>query len=166
MSGLAWNPVYLFAAGRGHCAAQSELAMACCDHAATISDEAPELADEYFMAAEILAELACAHGNPTDIAKLAGVFTARSLFGSVLDPVRSLEYREKAEQLFESVEQTADSQALGIVAFALNKLADADPDDDRATIRLNRIIETLPSGEAQLLREAVRPAKQQAHEEQ
>lgn len=162
---LQWNPVYLFAAGRGHCAAQSELAMACCDHAATISEENPGLSDEYFMAAEVLAELACAHGHPTDIAKLAGVFTARSIFGALLDPVRSLEYREKAEELFESVEMTGDGQALGIVAFALNKLADADPDDDRATIRLNRIIDNLPAGEAQLLREAVRPAKQQVPEE-
>lgn len=162
---LQWNPVYLFAAGRGQNAAQSALAVACSDHASAISDDHPELADEYFMAAEIFGELACTHANPTDMASLAAIFCARSLHSSLLDPVRSLEYRDKAEQLFESVERTGDHQALGIVAYALNKLADADPDDDRATIRLNRIIEALPASEAQLLREAVRPAKQQAHEE-
>jgi hypothetical protein len=76
--GITLNPVYLFAAGHGQPSAQSALAIGCCDHAVRIADDNPELADEYFMAAEILAELACAHANPSDIAKLAGIFTARS----------------------------------------------------------------------------------------
>jgi hypothetical protein len=162
--GITLNPVYLFAAGHGQPSAQSALAIGCCDHAVRIADDNPELADEYFMAAEILAELACAHANPSDIAKLAGIFTARSLHSALVDPVRSLEYREKAEELFESVERSGDNQALGIIAYALNHLADADPDDDRASDRLNRIIGTLPAGEAQLLREAVRTATHQAQE--
>jgi hypothetical protein len=61
-----------------------------------------------------------------------------------------------------SVENSGDTQALGIVAYALNHLADAEPEDDRASARLNRIIETLPTADAQLLRETVRSVERES----
>lgn len=156
MTAFKLNPVYAFAAGHGDCHAQSELAASCCTRAESLADENPDLADEYFMAAEVFAELACTHRNPRDVAVLAGIFAARSLHSALRDPVRSLEYREQAEPLFDVVESSLDSHALAIIAFALNGLADADPDDDRASVRLNRIIDALPPAEAHLLREAAR----------
>lgn len=163
--GLLLNPIYVFAAGHGQCAAQIGLAVGCCDHALAIGDDDPELANEYLMAAEMFAELACAHGGANEVAVLAGILVARSIHLTLLDPVRSLEYRERAELLFDAVENASNSQASGIIAYALNKLADADPDDDRATVRLNRIVESLAPGEAQLLREAVRSVSRETQGE-
>lgn len=160
------NPIYVFAAGRGVPQAQSELAVACLNHADSIAEDEPELADEYLMAAEVLAELACAHNRPRDVAVLAGVFVARSLHSAATDPVRSLEYREQAETLFDVVENGGDTHALGAAAFALNHLADCDPDDDRASARLNRIIEALPAAEAQLFSAAARSVKNRQSQEE
>lgn len=161
------NPAYIFAAGHGHCGAQSDLAATYCSHAEAIAEENPDLAAEYFTAAELFAELAGSHGRPCDLAILAGIHAVRSIHSAARDPVRSLEYREQAEELFESVEGTRDSHAMAIIVFALDKLADADPDDDRAGDRLNRIVEALPAGEAQLLREAARnePAARETQEQ-
>jgi hypothetical protein len=66
--------------------------------------------------------------------------------------VRSLDYRQSAEALFSEVEQGSDAHALGIVAFALNRLADAGDAD--AADRLNRVVDRLPPEEAVALREA------------
>lgn len=166
MSGLQLNPVYVHAAACGLRGAQSELAAACGTHAQAIAAENPGLADEYFTAAELFAELARAHGQAYDAAVLAGVFAMRSLGLAARDPVRSLEYRDQAEALFDEVENACDTLALGVIAYALDKLADADPDDNRASDRLNRVIGMLPAGEAQRLREVVRSLKPEIHKEQ
>lgn len=160
------NPAYMFAAGHGHCGAQSELACGYMRHAEAIAEDDPYLADEFFTAAELFAELACTHGRPSDIAVLADVCVARSLHSALLDPVRSLEYREDAERHFDAVETTGDTLALAAVAYSLNRLADADPDDDRATVRLNRVVQALAPGEALMLREAIRATQPEPQEEQ
>lgn len=161
MPAIQVNPAFIFAAGHGHCGAQSDLAASLCQYAEAIAEENPDLADEYFTAAELFAELASSHGQPAELAVLAGIFAMRSIHSAARDPVRGMEYREQAEQLFDKVEGAADSNALGVIAFALDRLADADPDDDRASDRLLRVIAALSPGEAQLLREAARdePAK-------
>jgi hypothetical protein len=159
MADLQVNPAFMFAAAHGHLGAQSDLALALRHHAEASAEDAPWLADQYFTAAELFAELACQHGQPHDLAVKASIFAARSIHSAASDPMRSLEYRENAEQLFDAVEDTGDGHALGVIGLALNKLADADPDDDRASARLNQIIESLSPGEAQLLRHVARPAK-------
>lgn len=159
MSDIQFNPAYLFAAGHGHCKAQSDLALACRNHATSIAADNPMLADEYFTAAETFVTLAISHGDPHDIAVKASIFVDRSLHSAARDPVRSLQYREEVETFFDQVEESAHSHALGVAVLALNKLADADPADDRASVRLNRIIEALPPAEAQLVGAVVCPAR-------
>lgn len=159
MTDLQVNPAYMFAAAHGHLGAQSDLALALRHHAEAIAAEAPWQADQYFTAAELFAELACQHGQPHDLAVKASIFAARAIHSAASDPVLSMEYREQAEELFDAVEESGHDHALGVVGLTLNKLADADPGDDRAADRLNRVIEALPPGEAQLLRHVARPAK-------
>lgn len=166
MTKLSFNPVYLYAAGSGHCPAQSDLALGCRHHAEAIAEQFPDLADEYFTAAELFGVLACTHELPHDLAVLASIFASRSLHSAARDPVRSLEYREQAEQLFDAVEEADDDHALGVIGLALNRLADADPEDDRATVRLNRVIEALSPGEAQLVGAVARPAQREIEKEQ
>jgi hypothetical protein len=150
------NPAYMFAAGHGHCGALADLATAYLGHAESIAEDDPYLADEFFTVAELFAELARTHGRSVDIAVLADVCVARSIHSASLDPVRSLEYREQAEQLFDAVENTGETLALAAVAYSLNRLADANPDDDRASVRLNRVIGALAPGEALLVQEVIR----------
>jgi hypothetical protein len=157
------NPAYMFAAGHGHCGAQSDLATSYLSQAE--SEDDPFLADELYTVAELFAELACTHGRPLDFAVLADVCVARSLHSASLDPVRSLEYREDAERHFDLAEATGDTFALGAIAYSLNRLADADPDDDRASVRLNRIIGALAPGEAQMVRAAIRATQPEPQEE-
>lgn len=156
------NPTYIFAAAHGQPQAQSDLAMAFLNRGGAAAEDDPELADEYYAIAEVFAQLACSHGRPTDVALLAGVCARRAVHLELRDPVRALQYREAAEGLFNTIESGSDTTALGIVAATLNELADADPEDDLASARLNRIIERLPVADAQALREAVRATRSPA----
>lgn len=156
MSALQLDPVYLHAAGSGHRLAQSELARSCLTKANLLAKDNPRLAEGYFTAAELFAELACTHGDARDFAVLAGILASRSARLREIDQPRSLEYRAAAEQLFDSVEGADDGEALQLLAFVLDKLADEDPDDDRASARLNRIIGALPADAAQFLKEVSR----------
>lgn len=152
------GPHHVFAAAHGSPGAQRDLAASLLWHAEAVAVEDQCRADEYLACAEMMAELAFAHRDALSIATLAAVVAVRSLHCD-LDPVRGVEWREQAERLFGLVEEQGDdTKALATIGVALNRLADADPSDDRAILRLGRIVDALPAGEACLLREMARPA--------
>jgi hypothetical protein len=132
---------------------QSEMVVSCICNADAADD--PDAANEYDAAAEVFAELGCERGQPPDLALLASVCSKRSIRLAPSDPARSADYRQKAESLFDAVEESGDTYALGIVAFLLNELAENNPTDDAAIVRLGRIVRTLTTDDARLFRDAV-----------
>lgn len=152
------DPHAVFAAAHGSCDAQRDLAAQLLAYAESIAEDNPDLAAEYLMGAEAMAELAATNRDPLSAATLGAVLAIRSLH-SPFDPVRAVDFRDRAERLFDAVEQSRDTRALATIGVALNRLADAEDADDRAALRLARVVAALPPGEACLLRAVARPPR-------
>lgn len=158
--------VFLRAAAAGDPQAQSTLAVAFLNRSDDLAESDPVFAEEFLASAELVAVMAYEHptkpGRAHDAAILGAIVAVRSIRCAERDPVRSLDYRQWAERLFDAVEAGSDEHAKGIVAWALNRLADAG--DEAAAARLNSVMETLSPAEARLVanevrREAKEPAQ-------